>query len=238
MPHASGTRRPRHHGVHARVTDSAATLAAEALVGCYRELARKRVHLLAPILGNRAPVQWEHYPSDDAINRDRRYQWFYHSHDPEDRAGSGEHGHLHLFARMEGVADDIDERLELDYLRCLRTRRRSAATRHLIAIGLNPVGVPVSLFTVNRWVTGDLPLSGRATIAMLDALRLDTGHPTIDLVIQSILALYREEVRMLIMERDSVLMERATRAPGPLEDRAIEMPSSVRIDVDRRLAVL
>lgn len=219
-----------------RAADRRAAAAANALVDCYRRLARHREHLLAAILDKRAPVQWAHYPDDDAIGRDRRYQWFYHSHDPEDRAGSGEHGHIHLFARMEGVAAELNQAAEAQFLRSLGTRRRSATTRHLLAIGLNAVGVPISLFTVNRWVTGDLPLSGSATVALLESLRLDTGFDDLDTVIQSVVAIYHCEVRALIAARDAAWAARSARGPGTLEDRGLEVPSFIALDVDRRLA--
>lgn len=236
MPHDPHTRGLPRRSVSPRAAAVAVTRAADALVDCYARLAQERIHLLAPILEDRTPVQWEHYPGDDAINRDRRYQWFYHSHDPEDRAGAGEHGHIHLFARMEGIAGDLDERAERDFLRSLGTRHRAAKTRHLLAIGLNPVGVPISLFTVNRWVTGDLPLAGDTTIALLEVLRLDTGYSVLDTVIQSILGLYRAEIRNLITERDAALLARAARGAGALEDRTLEVPAFLRLDVDRRLA--
>ncbi len=207
--------------------------AADHLIACYARLARDERHLLASLLDGKPPVQWQHYPADDAIDATRRYQWFYHSHDPEDRPGATEHGHFHLFVRPEG---SIDEPAESQFLRRLRCRRRRANTRHLLAIGMNAVGLPISMFTVNRWVTGDLPLSANATIALLQTLRLSTGHAAIDTVLESVIALHRREIRALIERRDDAWFARAARGPGALEDRALEVPSFLSLDLDRRIS--
>jgi len=209
--------------------------AVKAIVTCYSSLASNGSHLLAPILDGSPPRQWQHYPADDAIDRQRRYQWFYHSHDPQDRPGAAEHGHFHLFARTEGLAEQLDEAAESAFLRKLGARRRRAPIRHLLAVGTNAVGVPVSLFTVNPWVTGDLPLSGAATVELLRRLRLATGHPLIDSVLTSVVRLHEPEIQALIAQRDRSLFARAARGPRALDDETLEVTSSIALDVDRRL---
>lgn len=210
--------------------------AAGNLVECYRHLARDRRHLLASLLDGKSPVQWQHYPENDAIDAPRRYQWFYHSHDPEDRPVAEEHGHFHLFVRPEGLNGEIDEQAESQFLQRLRCRRRQAKTRHLLAIGINSVGLPISLFTVNRWVTDDLPLTGNTTLELLRALRLSTGHAAIDTVLESVIALHRPQIRRLLAHRDAAWFARAARGPGALEDRALKVPSVFSLDLDRRLS--
>lgn len=218
-----------------RIDERRLRRAAKAIVDAYSRLARDASHLLAPILDGAPPRQWQHYPAEDAIDCTRRYQWYYHSHDPQDRAGSGEHGHFHLFARLEGVANELDEKTERAFLRKLGTRRRCASTRHLLAISMNAVGVPISLFTVNRWVTGDLPLSGAATLQLLRRMRLSTDHPLIDSILTAVIRLHDPEIEALIAERDRSLFARAARGPSALDDETLEVTSSVAIDVDRRL---
>ncbi len=213
-------------------------VAARALLRCYSRLQRDGTHLLAQILGAQPPRQWEHYPSEDAVGQDGRYQWFYHSHDPEDRSAAAEHGHFHLFARIERVADSIDLEAERNFLSVLGVRAQTAKTRHLIAIGMSPVGVPTTLFTVNRWVTGDLPLSGTATRLLLAKLRLSTGYPVIDTVLTALVRLHAPEIRALLAERDRALLVCASRGPGVLDDRSLEVLSSRTLDVDRRLAAV
>ena len=210
-------------------------LGAAALVDQYRELARTGAHLLGPVLQGSPPTQWEHYPPDDAISRDRRYQWFYHSHSPADRPGSAEHGHFHLFARIDGCADTIAACAEQEFMRRIGAQASEALTRHLICIGMSPVGVPISLFTVNRWVTGDMLLSMSNTLLLFDSMRLDTGYSAIDSVLMGLLQMYRPQIRSLMRRRDATLQRRAAEGPGILDDDKIEVLSEVALDIDRRI---
>jgi len=209
---------------------------ANALVDTYRHLALTRSHLLEPILQGASPTQWEHYPGDDAISIDRRYQWYYHSHSPADRPGSIEHGHFHLFARMEGAGKRIDASTERKFLAELSEPDSKAATRHLMGVGMSPVGVPISLFTVNRWVTGDLLLSRESTLSLLELMTLDTGYPAIDAVLTALAALYRAEIRSLMSQRDQSLRARAVKGPGTMDDPTVEVLSGLSLDLDKQLS--
>jgi hypothetical protein len=206
------------------------------LLACYARLARRQAHLLDPLLGGKPPVQWVHYPEDDAIDARNGYQWFYHSHSPADRAASGEHGHVHLFARSDGSGARFETGEEREFLAPLGGTPTAAATRHLISIGMSPVGVPISLFTVNRWVTGDQLLSSPRTVALLHCLKLATGHPEIDLMLSALLRLYAADVVQLIRQRDNRLAERAGAGPGTLDDVSLEVLSELSLNVDERIA--
>jgi hypothetical protein len=209
---------------------------AKALVDTYERLALTRTHLLAPILQGASPTQWEHYPGDDAISVDRRYQWYYHSHSPADRPGSTEHGHFHLFARVEGAAEHVDASAERNFLSGLGEPASEAATRHLLCVGMSPLGVPISLFAVNRWVTGDLLLSRPSTLALLESMILDTGYPAIDAVLTGLAELYRTEIRTLMSQRNQSLRARAAKGPGTLDDPDVEVLSELALDLDGRIA--
>jgi hypothetical protein len=108
-------------------------------------------------------------------------------------------------------------------------------TRHLLCIGMSPIGVPISLFTVNRWVTGDLLLSRSNTLLLLDSMRLDTGYPAIDSVLMALSQLYRPEIRSLMRLRDAALRARADDGPGTLDDVDVEILSEISLDIDRRI---
>jgi hypothetical protein len=56
------------------------------LLEIYAELALRGEHLLGQLLGGELPRQWRHYPEDDAIDLGSGFQWFYHSHSPQDRS--------------------------------------------------------------------------------------------------------------------------------------------------------
>ncbi|MEO6986287.1 MAG: hypothetical protein ABI155_13185, partial [Paralcaligenes sp.] len=172
----------------------------------------------------------------DAIDERHGYQWFYHSHAPADRAGSTEHGHIHVFARKLAWAPWVDATGESEFAHRLGLADNHASTRHLFCIGLSPKGVPQSLFTVNSWVTGDAMMSAASTLKMIEGLRLSTGHVLIDEVIGSIVRLYRPQLCGLMRQRDAVLTARAERGPVTLDDESVEVLSELRIDPDQRVA--
>lgn len=182
-----------------------AGLAGRQLIASYERLAARGEHLFASILHGAAPVQWEHYPADDARDPVSGYQWFYHAHSPEDRPGSAEHGHIHVFAR-EGA-------------------RAGGGLVHLLAIGFDARGLPINLFTVNGWVTGAIMADASETMKRLGALSLDTGHEVIDGVITAVCAMMAPNLTALFDARDVAL--RGSRARQPLEDRTLEVLSQV-----------
>lgn len=204
-----------------------------ALLQVYSELAERGSHLLGDLLQGQPPKQWAHYPEDDARDPGG-YQWFYHSHDPEDRPGAVEHGHIHLFARRPLWGPRLRSRSELAFAQQCGQPTEKPPTRHLLTIGFDAKGLPVSLFTVNSWVTGDLMLGSALTLDLLHRMTLDTGYGDIDTVITSVVHLYRHELHDLLVDRDRTLLMQ----PGgdPLHDKQRELLSELRIDLDAKLA--
>ncbi|MDE1895300.1 MAG: hypothetical protein KGJ96_12805 [Xanthomonadaceae bacterium] len=205
------------------------------MLGAYAALAARGEHLLHGLLAAQPPRQWQHYPDDDAIDREHGYQWFYHSHSPEDRPDATEHGHFHLFARRPLWSRRLQSRAERDFAALTGHPDERVATRHLLAIGMDAKGIPVSLFTVNSWVTGDLMLSAAGTERLLAGMRLRTGHATIDTVLESVVALCTEDIRAILAARDEAL---AGAAPcAVLDDRRLEVLSCQAIALDAKLAM-
>ena len=217
-----------------RPTREAARVAGLRLLEIYAGLARRGEHLLGQLLGGDPPRQWRHYPEDDAIDQGSGFQWFYHSHSPEDRPGAFEHGHIHLFARRKLWARRMRSAYEIEFANLADDPTRQVSTRHLITIGLDAKGVPISLFTVNSWVTGDLMLSASNTASLLEQMTLDTGKEAVDALIECVVRLYKYEIRDLLVRRDALLCER--RAPGLLRDESLEVLSEIAINVDEKLA--
>lgn len=204
------------------------------LLETYSKLARRGEHLLGSLLGGQAPRQWSHYPQDDAIDQGSGFQWFYHSHSPENRPGSAEHGHIHLFARRKLWSRRLRSARELAFAELAEGADQRVNTRHLLTIGFDAKGIPKTLFTVNSWVTGDLMLSASNTALLLDQMTLDTGNEDVDTVIECVVKLYKDEIRDLLLRRDSLLYQK--RAPGILGDERLEVLSDIVINVDQKLA--
>lgn len=207
--------------------------AGQRLIDTYTVLALRGEHLLHDLLEDQLPRQWQHYPEDDSIDLDSGYQWFYHSHSPEDRPDATEHGHFHLFARRALWSRRLQSKAERTFAAMTGNPDKNVNTRHLLAIGMDAKGLPVSLFTVNSWVTGDLMLSASGTERLLTGMRLHTGHDAIDTVLECVVALCMDEVRMMLAERDAALSIKKRRAV--LDDTRLEVLSSRTIALDAKL---
>lgn len=204
------------------------------LLAAYSALAERGEHLFGSMMMGRPPNQWKHYPEDDAIDMERGYQWYYHSHSPEDRPGVVEHGHIHLFARRPLWSRRLQSRSEKAFARPCGQPAADANTRHLLAIGFDAKGIPSSLFTVNSWVTGDLMLGADLTVDLLASMQLDTGHSEVDAVIESTVRMCMSEIANLMLARDQALRLHAGR--DKLSDPSLEVLSEVTIDLDSKLS--
>lgn len=206
------------------------------LLSAYAGLAERGEHLLDCLLGGQSPKQWAHYPENDAIDHAHGYQWFYHSHSPEDRPGATEHGHIHLFARRKLWSRRLRSAREIAFAELGGRPMLAVDTRHLLTIAFDAKGLPVSLFTVNSWVTGDLMLCAANTAQLLEHMVLVTGHSNVDVVIESVVGLYHQEIRELLEQRDRTLL--AFEGQGVLADKSLELLSTFTIDVDAKLRTL
>lgn len=218
------------------ISGSAPGVAGLCLLEIYADLARRGEHLLGGLLRGQVPRQWAHYPEDDAIDVQSGYQWFYHSHSPQDRPAASEHGHIHLFARRKLWSRRLGAAREVTFAGLQGGTDGPVNTRHLLTIGFDAKGLPVSLFTVNSWVTGDLMLSAATTADLLDHMTLDTGYCNVDGVLESVVRLYRMEIRNLLRQRDATLME--FKGGKVLANESLEVLSACAIDVDAKLRTL
>lgn len=207
-------------------------LAGLRLLAIYAGLAERGAHLLGGLLQGQPPRQWAHYPEDDAVDASG-YLWFYHAHSQEDRPGTLEHGHVHLFARRPLWGRRLRSRAEQSFAQLCGFPQRDPDTRHLLAIGFNAKGLPISLFTVNSWVTGDLMLGAALTFELLKRMRLDTGHAEIDGVIEAVVQLGLDELRTLLVRRDATLAAHV--GPDKLNDERLELLSEMPLDLDAKL---
>ena len=152
---------------------------------------------------------WTHYPEGDVFDPASNAQWFYHCHPAEE--ASTEHGHFHCFLRPQGPHGPI---------------------HHLAAIGVDPLGRMVRIFTVNQWVVGDDWADAEATIPLLSRFDMQMPRPSylVNRWLTAILVAYEAEIADLIRERDRMLA-----AHGPPEgiaardDRGLEVTSELRI---------
>lgn len=205
--------------------------AGEDVLECYRVLRKAGLNVVGEVLKTQGTFyEAKHYPEGDVFDRDTHSQYYYHAHRP------GEHGHFHLFLRRRGMPAHI------------RPIARSAeaegpggddALAHLVAISMDVHGYPVSLFTTNRWVTGETWFAGEDISAMLGRFAIDHAYPSwpTNRWLTAMMRLFRPQIAALALERERRVAQWAAEHPESdvLEERGLEVLSELRIDVDAQI---
>lgn len=174
--------------------------------------------LLETLRGTPSVTAWQHYPEGDVYDRDSGAQWYYHCHDP--KPGAREHGHFHCFLRPEGAHGPV---------------------HHLVAVGVDPYGKLIRLFTVNQWVVGDIWADAETTVALLPRFNAELGRPSylVNRWLTAILSLYHDDIAALIHRRDQVLADHTPPEGTPArEDRTLEVTSEMDADLAATAATL
>jgi len=186
--------------------------------------------------------EWNHLPENDVHDHQSHSQYYYHTHSKLDDPGythNAEHGHFHTFLRANGVPKDIkpapldphtDSRAETD------------PVSHIVGIGMDGYGVPVNLFTTNRWVTKETWYKAQDVIRLLDLYEIDHAWPSwpVNLWVTNMLRLFRPQIETLLMLRDRKIEEWHLRHPGRdiFEDRELEVTSSCSINIEEQIAAI
>lgn len=171
---------------------------------CETVLAKGGLSVLTETLRDAETVEtWSHYPQGDVFDPQSGAQWYYHCHDIGE--GSAEHGHFHCFVRPQGADGPI---------------------HHLAALGVDPHGRLVRLFTVNQWVVGDDWLDAEATIGLLPRFDVHMPRPSylVNRWLTAVFTAYEREISELIRQRDRTL------------DRHVP-PQGVAVRADKALEV-
>lgn len=194
------------------MSDADTGRARQEIAFCESVLAKGGLSVLTELLRDAERIAvWDHYPPGDVHDPASGAQWFYHCHPAQE--GAAEHGHFHCFLRPEGSDGPI---------------------HHLIALGVDPHGRPVRLFTVNQWVVGDDWLDAQATIALLPRFDVQMPRPSylVNRWLTAMLAAHESEIETLVRERDRVLADhRPPEGIAVREDRNLEVPSQLDLQV-------
>ena len=203
---------------------------------CYRVLKKIDSNIIADILRNEGVFyQWDHYPKGDVYDKDSHSQFYYHAHRPED----GEHGHLHTFMRRKGIPSDIKP---FDYQGQANWPTGDDIMSHIIAITMDNSGKPYSLFTTNRWVTGENWYLAKDVIAMGKIFEIDHPWPSWpgNVWLTAMMRLFKPQIEYLLIERDKKMLQWQNKYPDIdiYEDRKLEITSKINIDVEKQLQMI
>lgn len=204
-----------------------ARAAADALIVCLQKFIDAGQAPLSAAVGEAAtPKLWQHYQPAEAMAIDGRpgaLHYYYHAH-PTPGAHAAEHGHFHLFAQLGEDQDGV------------------ARYTHLIAIGVDARGLPIRLFTTNRWVTDETWLPADRLIALAEQIADDrpSRSDPIDGWLRAQLGVFAPQIAGLLRHRDRRMAARRQGGgrPGLFEDRRMHVVSQCLVSVERQLTAL
>lgn len=189
-------------------------------VSAFAEATSNSGSLLQSWIDGSEVIEFDHYPPDDVVDLRGGSQFYYHAH----RDGDLEHGHLHLFCHATASG-------RRRYLRPGRARWARTAPSHLFAISLDARGLPVALFTVNRWVTDGHWFDAATTMAFVErfAPHAVPGHELSCRWLTGFVHLYRPLIEDLLAKRDRRLAQRPD-LERALDEHRLEVLSLAHID--------
>ncbi len=203
---------------------------------CVRVLGKTDDNLVGEVLRNQGDFfEWDHFPKGDVYDTETHSQYYYHAHPAELRGG--EHGHFHTFLRPKGMPKGLKPANLPDYE---KPRDRNDDLSHLVAFSMDSAGLPIRIFTTNRWVTGESWYTADDVIKMLDHFAMDLAYPSwpLNVWITAMMQLFRPQIEGLIHQRDEALARWQAKHPtvNAYEDRDLEITSSLDISVEKRIA--
>jgi len=193
---------------------------AQASVAAFAQATAAHGSLIQSWVAGQEVIEYEHYPSDDVVDVRNGSQFYYHAH----RDGDQEHGHLHLFWHATASG-------RRRYFKPGQPRWNRTEPTHLLAISLDARGLPVALFTVNRWVTDGHWLDAATTLACVDRFVMNKvqGHEASCRWLTGFVRLYRPLIREVLIQRDRRMKRRSDLASA-LQDQRLEVLSLRPVD--------
>ncbi|MGE3280062.1 MAG: hypothetical protein AB7O13_03505 [Alphaproteobacteria bacterium] len=214
---------------------------------CYRVLAKTDDNIVGEVLRDQGVFrEWDHCPENDVFDAVTHSQFYYHAHPVGGRPWA-EHGHFHTFLRPGGMPPGVkpaDVPPPADPPASDREDKTEPANSpglcHLVAISMHPAGLPIRLFTTNRWVTGETWYGAADVWAMLDYFVIDHTRPSwaLNRWISAMFRLFKPQIVELVRARDRTIAAWRSKTSGPAsvyDDRSLEVTSAVAIDIDRQI---
>ena len=207
--------------------------AGDTIQECYRVLIKGGTNVVGQCLANQGKFfEDNHYPKGDIYDDETKGQYYYHAHRPE----AGEHGHFHAFVRSGAIPSGISP---TPYDGPGERPLGTDTICHLVAISMNSPGYPISLFSTNRWVTGETFYAAADCDTIVEAFKIDHTFPcwATNQWITGMISLFRPQIEALNRERDrKISLWKSKRDDGDAyEDRDLEVTAMIEIDVDEQI---
>ncbi len=207
--------------------------AGQEAVEIYRVLSKTGDNLVGELLRNHETFfEWDHYPPGDVYDSETHGQFYYHAH-PFEQRFEDEHGHFHTFLRPKGMPPGIKPAPVPGFK---APEDPDDALSHLIAISMIKTGFPFRLFTVNRWVTGEVWYTAEDVSTMLDYFKIDHAQPSwpVNRWVSAMVRLFKPQISELLLARDRTIAAYLDEHPDEdvYEDRKLEVTSYLDVSVE------
>ncbi len=202
------------------------------VVECHRVLGMTGDNVVGEVLrGEGTFHEFDHYPAGDVYDPETHSQYYYHSH------REGEHGHFHTYLRPKGMPPGIEPAPVPDFT---PPEGDNDAISHIVAISMDSYGVPIKLFTTNRWICADTWYRAEDVCAMIDHFKITHARPSwpTNRWITAMLSLFKPEISDLLMERDDTVTAWQKKHPrrNVYEDRELDITSELHISVEHQIS--
>ena len=214
------------------------------VLNIHRILAKTGANIVGELLKTQEGFfEWDHLPKGDVYDKETHAQYYYHAH-AADKRFEGEHGHFHTFLRSKGMPAEIKP---ADVPGASMPDDKDNCLSHLVGVSMDPRGHAFRLFTVNRWVTGEVWYEADAVKRMLDFFVIDHTWPSwpVNRWISAIVPLFKPQIGLLLDRRDRTIAEwvaevEDTETPEEevFEDREREITSFLDIDVQTHVSAI
>lgn len=175
-----------------------------------------------------------HYPKGDRIDHSTGSQFFYHCH--RENFESTEHGHFHCFMRYKHIPKRIKPAALDDWDKYIDN-----PMTHLVAISMNQFGLPIRLFTVNRWVTSEIWYDAEHVPYFLKRYKMtltdDPYWQVLDKWVEGMLHLFAPQIEWLHSARDLTIKKHQLNNPdvNSYIDYDLEELSEINIDLKSQI---
>lgn len=175
-----------------------------------------------------------HYPKGDRIDHNTGAQYFYHCH--REDYETEEHGHFHCFLRYKHIPKHIKPTKLTDWDKYIEN-----PMTHLVTIGMNCLGQPIRLFSVNRWVTSEICYDAKHTPNFLRRFKMtkqdDPYWVVLDQWVEGMLHLFAPQIAWLNIERDRIYHQHRINKPdiNTYENEGLELISEIDININQQI---
>ena len=201
------------------------------VIECQLALAKTGDNVVAEALrGQGKFYEFDHYPADDVYDTESHSQYYYHSH------REGEHGHFHTYLRPKGMPSWIEPAPVPDLT---MPEDENDALSHIVAISMDSSGLPIKLFTTNRWICGETWYRAEDVSAMIDLFAVTHTQPSwpMNRWVTAMLKLFKPQISELLFERDDTVAAWQKRHPrrNVYEDRELDITSEMPIPLEDQI---